>query len=304
MADGYRMTSWAFECLPMPSQWPLLEPSAACRSWRFAALLDKLEKPDAALTRQLKIACDRLFKLPFAEARPPRAVRGPAPVALLILGIVVGLTELYSGNGRCGVVLRAVPLRQGAVLAAARDRRLSGLSRSALRVAKAKGLRWLMRPVGWIAAAGRSPGALPVAPGPEPAAPLQWSFPQTGQARDDRPVIGRGRPQPVIRAGNHRTSWGRAIRTSSLIRSATGTAGCRARWSRAADRPRRRAITNRFMPTGGVIRPISTTVTSRMPNHTGSKPSACDQREDERDGQEDHRQALDEAARARRRRPS
>ena len=30
--------------------------------------------------------------------------------------------------------------------------------------------------------------------------------------------------------------------------------------------------TKRFMPTGGLMRPISTTTTIRMPNHTGSRP--------------------------------
>ena len=30
--------------------------------------------------------------------------------------------------------------------------------------------------------------------------------------------------------------------------------------------------TNRFMPTGGEIMPISTMVTIRIPNHTGSNP--------------------------------
>ena len=30
-------------------------------------------------------------------------------------------------------------------------------------------------------------------------------------------------------------------------------------------------MTNTFMPMGGVIRPSSTTITTRMPNQTGSK---------------------------------
>jgi NTE family protein len=153
MADGYRMTSWAFECLRMPSQWPSFDPSAVCRLWRFTGLLEKLEKPDAALTRQLEIACDRLFKLPKLDHRVQYAVKASA--ALLILGIVVGLTELYQGMEETEWSFEQFPYDKALfwlLVAIGVYPAYLGL-RYASR--KSKGLRWLMRPVGWIAAAGQ-----------------------------------------------------------------------------------------------------------------------------------------------------
>jgi NTE family protein len=148
MADGYRMTSWTFECLPMPSQWPSFEPSAACRSWRFAALFPKLAAPEAPLLRQLEIACDRLFKLPELDSRVQYAAK--VVTGLLILATVLGLSELYREMSfeqfPYDKVLFWVLLAIGVYPA------YLGL-RYASR--KSEGLRWLMRPVGWIAAAGQ-----------------------------------------------------------------------------------------------------------------------------------------------------
>jgi hypothetical protein len=33
-------------------------------------------------------------------------------------------------------------------------------------------------------------------------------------------------------------------------------------------------ITNKFIPTGGEIKPNSTTITAKIPNHTGSIPAS------------------------------
>ena len=47
-----------------------------------------------------------------------------------------------------------------------------------------------------------------------------------------------------------------------------------------------------FIPTGGLMRPISTTHTMMMPNQIGSKPEVHDHREEHRHREEDHRQLL------------
>ena len=80
---------------------------------------------------------------------------------------------------------------------------------------------------------------------------------------------------------------------------------------RARRRGRSRAIgmsvaielmTNRFIPTGGVISPTSTTISTRMPNQSakssGARPksSADHDREEDRHGQQDHGQRVHDAA--------
>jgi hypothetical protein len=153
MADGYQMTSWAFECLPMPSQWLSFEPSTTCRSWRFAGLFPKLEAPDPPLLRQLEIACDRLFKLPKLDTRVRYAAKALA--GLLILGVAVGLTELYHGMEETEWSFEQFPYDKvlfWLLLAIGAYPAYLGL-RYASR--KSEGLRWLMKPVRWIAAAGQ-----------------------------------------------------------------------------------------------------------------------------------------------------
>jgi hypothetical protein len=59
---------------------------------------------------------------------------------------------------------------------------------------------------------------------------------------------------------------------------------------------------NRFIPTGGVISPTSTTIRTRMPNHSavssGRQPEIerHDDGKEDRDGEQDHRQRIHHAA--------
>src|SRR5688572_28550060 len=77
----------------------------------------------------------------------------------------------------------------------------------------------------------------------------------------------------LIMLGSHSESHGTAMRIARRMMSATmkGMTPLKTvpvlTWGRSV------RSTNMFMPTGGLIRPISTTHTMTMPNHTGSKPS-------------------------------
>ena len=83
---------------------------------------------------------------------------------------------------------------------------------------------------------------------------------------------------PSVRArrindGSQRLSCGNAISTPSIT-TITSTKGQQPRkiWPRPT-LGSSALMTNRFMPTGGEIRPICTIITISTPNHTGSKPS-------------------------------
>src|SRR5690606_38390801 len=82
-------------------------------------------------------------------------------------------------------------------------------------------------------------------------------------------------PGPLnSRLGSHRLSAGMPAISSTRVRSDTmkgSTPRTTAPMEMSGVTER---ITNRLTPMGGVIRPISTTTTIRMPNHTGSKPRA------------------------------
>src|SRR2546423_1765232 len=85
------------------------------------------------------------------------------------------------------------------------------------------------------------------------------------------PGAGRGlRTCQRIRLGSHSEMMGKATRMQSLTTSANMKGSTPWNTVRVGTCGNRALMTNRFMPTGGLINPISTTTTIRMPNQMGS----------------------------------
>ena len=73
--------------------------------------------------------------------------------------------------------------------------------------------------------------------------------------------------------GNHRLKPGNTSKMPRVITSTTTSGHTPRKMVPKPTLGSRVLITNRFMPTGGEIRPIWITITISTPNHTGSKPS-------------------------------
>src|SRR4030095_9835615 len=75
-----------------------------------------------------------------------------------------------------------------------------------------------------------------------------------------------------MRLGNHNEMMGKATRMQSLTTSATMNGSTPWNTVRVGTCGNSALMTNRFIPTGGLISPISTTTTIKIPNQIGSRP--------------------------------
>src|SRR5688572_22005483 len=77
-----------------------------------------------------------------------------------------------------------------------------------------------------------------------------------------------------IRPGRYSEMTGKAMRIARRTQSAAMNGSTPWKMARVGTCGSRVLSTNRFMPTGGLIRPISTTTTMSTPNQIGSRPMA------------------------------
>ena len=83
-----------------------------------------------------------------------------------------------------------------------------------------------------------------------------------------------GNQEDAIKLGKYKHIAGNAIINTSLITSVSkkGTVPNQIVWRGVfCITP---LMTNKFIPTGGEIKPNSTTITAKIPNHTGSIPAS------------------------------
>src|SRR5919198_2624348 len=99
-------------------------------------------------------------------------------------------------------------------------------------------------------------------------------------------------PAQRIMLGNHNDSQGNTTRIASLTMSATMNGITPLKIVAVLTSGRSVRSTNMFMPTGGLMRPISTDAHDDDAEPDGVEAEVHDDREEDGDGEEDHRELL------------